>query len=63
MIPAHGTLGLLVRAVRQQLRPAQDVVALLEAVPARSTLHIRPSLLQAIIQDARVEWGLHQRAP
>lgn len=38
MIRAHGTLGLLVRAVRQQLRPAQDVVALLEAVPG--ALHL-----------------------
>jgi len=52
-IAAHGTLGLLVRAIRQQRRSRQDVLALLGAIPTQTTLHIRPSLLAEVIAEVQ----------
>lgn len=48
---AHGTIGILLRAIRRQQRTAQEVVATLRAIPLRSTLHIRPALLEEIIKQ------------
>lgn len=50
-IAAHGTLGLLVRAIRQKTRSRSDVLDLLRAIPAQTTLHIRPSLLAEVITE------------
>ena len=55
-IAAHGTLGLLIRAVRQQLRTPSDVLALLAAIPQQTTLHIRPSLLNDVVARVKAEW-------
>lgn len=49
----HGTLGLLVRALRRGQRGRDEVIALLRAIPAQSSLHIRPALLNEVI--AQVE--------
>jgi predicted nucleic acid-binding protein len=57
-IPAHGTVGLLVRAVRRKLRSPQQVVTLLEAIPMQSTLHLRPALLAEVIDEVRKLWRL-----
>ena len=45
----HGTIGMVVRALRRQQRNRHEVVALLRAIPQRTTLHIKPSLLEEII--------------
>ena len=50
-LPVHGTLGILLRAIRRGQRSAQDVLGLLRAIPERSTLHIKPSLLLEVIAD------------
>lgn len=50
-IAAHGTLGLLVRAIRQKTRSRSEVLAVLRAIPTRTTLHIRPSLLAEVITE------------
>jgi len=50
-IAAHGTLGLLVRAIRQKTRSRSQVLDLLRAIPTRTTLHIRPSLLAEVITE------------
>lgn len=55
-ISSHGTLGLLLRAVRQKLRTPSEVLALLAAIPDQTTLHIRPSLLSEVIARAKTEW-------
>jgi predicted nucleic acid-binding protein len=55
-IKAHGTLGLLIRAVRQQLRSADDIVQLLAAIPQQTSLHIRPQLLSNVIEQVKEEW-------
>ncbi|OGT89620.1 MAG: DNA-binding protein [Gammaproteobacteria bacterium RIFOXYA12_FULL_61_12] len=50
-IDAHGTVGLLIRAVRRRLRSKEEVLRLLADIPRRSTLHIRPSFLADIIRE------------
>ena len=52
---AHGTVGILARAVRRNQRTPEQVVALLRSIPSLSTLHIRPKLLESVIR--RVETG------
>jgi predicted nucleic acid-binding protein len=47
----HGTLGILLRAVRRQQRDPRAVADLLRAIPSRSTLHIRANLLNEIIAE------------
>jgi predicted nucleic acid-binding protein len=54
-MPVHGTIGILLRAIRRQQRTRGQVLDLLRGIPARSTLHIRPSLLREIIVE--VEQG------
>jgi predicted nucleic acid-binding protein len=56
-ITTHGTLGLLIRAVRQQLRAPSDVLVILASIPLQTTLHIRPSLLNEVIARVKSEWG------
>jgi predicted nucleic acid-binding protein len=55
----HGTIGIVLRAVRRGKRTPQEVVAILKRLPNTSTLHIRPSLLESIIDRVKVESGLN----
>jgi len=47
----HRTLVILVRAVRRRLRSSAEVAALLRTIPGRSTLHIRPALLDEMVRE------------
>ena len=49
----HGSIGILLRAIRRQQRAPHKVLSLLRDLPSRSTLRIRPDLLEEIV--ARVE--------
>jgi predicted nucleic acid-binding protein len=49
-IPVHGTLGVLIRAIRQGRRTAQEITALLRTFPTASTLHVRHSFLEEVIR-------------
>ncbi len=53
----HGSIGLLIRNVRRGQSKPDQVLALLQALPQRSTLFIRPSLLKAIIERLEKEWA------
>lgn len=55
-ITTHGTLGVLIRAVRRGLRTPNEVLALLAAIPLQSTLHIRPALLAEVIELVQQMW-------
>ena len=44
----HGTIGLVIRAIRRQQRTKPQVLEILRAIPTRSTLFIKPSLLADI---------------
>ncbi len=45
----HGSIGILLRAVRRQQLSRDEVTAILRALPEKSTLFIRPTLLAEII--------------
>jgi predicted nucleic acid-binding protein len=49
-IEAHGTLGVLTRAIRRGLRSRDQVLDLLRALPTTSTLHLKPDLLNKVIR-------------
>jgi predicted nucleic acid-binding protein len=51
----HGTIGVLLRAVRRQQRSRAEVTAILQKLPTQSTLHIRTSLLQEIISKLNLQ--------
>lgn len=53
-VAAHGTLGILVRAIRQQSRSKSEILILLRSIPTKTTLHIRTSLLEEVIQDVEL---------
>jgi len=55
-VKARGTLGLLIRAVRNDLRSVDEVLGLLAAIPEKSSLHIRPKLLSDVIEQVKAEW-------
>ncbi|WKJ91807.1 DNA-binding protein [Methylomonas montana] len=50
-IAAHGTLGLLIRAIRRQCLSKAEVLTLLHAIPNQTTLHVRPALLREVISE------------
>lgn len=45
----HGTIGILLRAIRRQQRSQKEVLAILQKLPQQSTLHLRASLLEDIL--------------
>lgn len=45
----HGTIGILIRAIRRQQKPKDEVLTILRDLPNQSTLHIRLGLLREII--------------
>jgi predicted nucleic acid-binding protein len=49
----HGTIGVIVRALRRQQRTKRQVLNLLRALPHRSTLFIRAPLLESIIEQIK----------
>ena len=49
----HGSIGILLRAIRRRQRTHDEVLTILRNLPAQSTLYIRPGLLREII--AQVE--------
>lgn len=54
----HGSLGILIRAIRRNQRSPEEVVTLLRDIPRRSSLHIRPDLLADIIDRVEAEYEL-----
>ena len=53
----HGTIGILLRAIRRQQRTREEVLALLGSLPHASSLHIRVALLEEIIAEVRTSKG------
>jgi predicted nucleic acid-binding protein len=49
----HGTIGVILRSLRKGRRSTQQVVNLLEAIPERSSLHIRRRLLDDAIRQVK----------
>ena len=51
----HGSIGILLRAIRRNRRSARDVIAILGNLTRQSTLHIRSQLLEEIIERLKKE--------
>lgn len=54
-IGTHGTIGILVRAIRRRQRTKVEILEVLRSIPSRSTLHLKRSLLEKVI--SQVEGG------
>ena len=54
----HGTIGVLIRSIRRRLRKPEEVLYILTEIPQKSTLHVKPSLLNEIIQLVKNEFSL-----
>lgn len=52
----HGTIGMILRAIRKKTRTPKDVLKLLNEIPERTTLFLRPALLEDIIQKVKDEY-------
>ena len=52
-IKAHGTLGILIRAIRRNQRSKDHVLAILKMIPTESSLHIKRTLLESIIAEVK----------
>ena len=50
-VSAHGTLGVLLRAIRRRQRTPEEILNVLNALPVRSSLHIKRDLLDEIIRE------------
>ena len=49
----HGTLGILLRAIRRRQRTPEEILNVLNALPVRSTLHVKRELLDEIIRQVK----------
>lgn len=56
-IRVHGTIGILVRAIRRRQRSRSEILHVLRTLPEVSTLHIRRSLLDEVIRDVEAASG------
>ena len=54
----HGTIGLIIRAARKGHRTRLEVIDLLRTIPIKSSLYIKPVLLNEIISSLLDEWHL-----
>lgn len=50
-IRVHGTIGIIVRAIRRNQRTKVDVLRLLRDIPMQSTLYVRPTFLADIVRQ------------
>ena len=54
----HGTIGILVRSIRQGRKSPKEVLDILKDIPLKTTLYIRHSLLQEIQLKIKSEFKL-----
>jgi predicted nucleic acid-binding protein len=54
----HGTIGILIRSIRRGQRKPEQVLRTLSEIPLKSTLHIKRSLLEAVIAQVSLEFHL-----
>ena len=52
-ISAHGSIGILVRAIRRNQRSEEQIIAILHGMPMNSSLHLKRSLLEAVILEVK----------
>jgi predicted nucleic acid-binding protein len=50
-VAVHGTIGILLRAIRRNQRSVIEVLEVLRQLPERSTLHVAPRLLAVVVAE------------
>ena len=56
-IKVHGTIGIIIRAIRQNIYSPKKVISILREIPDKSTLYIRKGLLDKIIEQIKSKFG------
>jgi predicted nucleic acid-binding protein len=54
----HGTIGVLIRAIRRDLMKPEEVIDRLKRIPLKSTLYIKASLLEEVISRVKQDFDL-----
>ncbi len=54
----HGTIGILIRSIRRGQRKPEHVLQTLAAIPLKSTLYVKRSLLEEVKAKVRLEFQL-----
>lgn len=54
----HGTIGILIRSIRIGQKKPEEVLQILEDLPEKSSLYIKHSLLNEILQKVKQEFQL-----
>jgi len=52
----HGTIGIIVRAIRKNYMNPNRVIQVLSDIPSKSSLYIKTSLLEEVIMEVRKEF-------
>ena len=52
-VTSYGTIGILVRSIRKKQRSKESILQILHSIPERSTLHLKKSLLNHVIQEVQ----------
>ena len=54
----HGTIGIIIRSIRRGQMEVEKVLDILQKMPFKSSLYMKSSLLNEIIQKIRQEFNL-----
>lgn len=52
-VTSYGTIGILIRSIRKNQRSKEFILQVLRSIPERSTLHLKKSLLDRVIQEVQ----------
>jgi predicted nucleic acid-binding protein len=53
----HGSIGVITRAIRRKQMTPSEVIQILSQIPVRSSLYIKPALLQEVIARIMAEFS------
>ena len=54
----HGTIGIIIRAIRREQKSAEEVMSIMSTIRSKSTLFVKPSLLREITVQIKKEFNL-----
>ena len=49
----HGTIGILIRAVRRNQRTMAETIDIIRSIPSKSSLHIKPAILNSVLEQLK----------
>jgi predicted nucleic acid-binding protein len=54
----HGTIGVIVRAIRRGRKSPEEVLSIIGSIPSRSTLFIKSALLKEVAVQIKKEFNI-----